>query len=661
MSSRSTGENVAIYAVVIVLILGGATILSVPFGVRSGLDGSSPSSGGTLNTGNDGTPNAAAGTLSSFLTYAQLKDFIASNAKSMQGGAPRGLPGGVTTTIAVGGMVGGMMTTTTTETMTAVSTTTVAAAATTTTGGAPAFTTTNDQVRGVDELDIVKTDGTYLYVASSQTVSIIKAYPVNKSALVSAINLPDYSVIGMALGSQRLAVLAHSLVNSSVDLRLYDVLSPSSPSLVNSVAVDGSFVGARTTQGYFYMVVQQPSYSSDGSGNLTAAYPTIVEDGVSSVLPPGSTYYTPNHSQVSVYTLVLSMSMSTGAESSVAVLTGPSSTIYVSTSNIYVVYSNFYPRYVDGIAGDVYNGGNALSGSGGEGENSTVFRVAYSGGNVTVAAAGSFPGGVLNQYSMSEYESYFMVATSRSGVDDVYVLNQTLGQVGAIRNIAPGENIYSVRFEGDLGYVVTFEQVDPLFTISFANPAEPVILSALQVTGFSDYLHPFGTDYLIGVGKDTVASSSGNFAYYLGLKLSLFNVTAGVNSTVVESYLIGSRGTSSAVLDNALAFTFDASSNTMVIPVNLYTAAGGQPSSSCSGCAPPYGEFTWQGVYVFNVSKTGFTLLGTVTQNSPGQSPSTHEIDRSVIIGDVLYTISQNEVMASSISDFSTLATINLG
>ena len=112
------------------------------------------------------------------------------------------------------------------------------------------------------------------------------------------------------------------------------------------------------------------------------------------------------------------------------------------------------------------------------------------------------------------------MATSRSAFidgsntrsDDVYVLDQSLNQVGAIRNIAPGENIYSVRFEGDKGYVVTFQQIDPLFTISFTDPTKPMIVSALKVSGFSDYLHPFGTDYLIGVGKDSMPEPNGNFA-----------------------------------------------------------------------------------------------------------------------------------------------------
>ena len=273
-----------------------------------------------------------------------------------------------------------------------------------TTSGGPSFTTTNNQVQGVDELDIVKTDGTYLYVASSQTVTIIRAYPVNASSVVSTINLPNFSVIGMRLAPQRLAILAQSLVNSSVTLRLYDVSNPSAPILLNSMGVE-----------------RRIRRRKDDPRLLLPGSPTAIlypkgrreRDGH---LPDGrrgrclfgplarSTYYTPNRSQISVYTMVLSMSMSTGVESSVAVLTGPSSTIYVSASNIYVVYSNFYPHYADGIAGDVYNGGQTLSTEEDSEQNSTVFRVAYSAGNITVAAAGSFPGGVLNQYSMNEYD-----------------------------------------------------------------------------------------------------------------------------------------------------------------------------------------------------------------------------------------------------------------
>jgi inhibitor of cysteine peptidase len=613
--------------------------------------------------------SAAPGTLSSFQTYQELHQFITANAKSAQQyGGPNGIffggPGAVT-------VHGGMTTTTMTMTTTAM----VGAASSASVPAASGFTTTNNQVKGVDELDMVKTDGTYLYVANSQTVSIIKAQPANSTSIVSTIRLPTSDILGVAMVAQRLAVIAQSNVNASVNLRLYDVSNPSAPSLLSSVSASGSHVAARVSQGYLYEIIQQPSYVVGGNGSVTAKYPAMVEDGVSSALPPGSTYYTPNKSQISVYTMVMSMSMSTGSQRSVAVLTGPSSTVYASASSIYVVYPNYPSYYADNIAGDVFGGSAGPAALGAvQPQNSTIFRVAYSEGDIAVKAAGSFPGIVLNQFSMDEYNGYFRVATSRavsangtsSRSDDVYVLDQNFTQVGALRNIAPGENIYAVQFQGDRGYVVTFEQIDPLFSISFADPTSPVILSALKVSGFSDYLYPFGSGYLIGAGKDAVQSSTGNFAWYLGMKLSLFHVASDGTSTDVANYMIGDRGTDSPVLNDHLAFTFDSTRNITVIPVHLAKVSGSQTEPP--GSPPPYGQFVWQGAYVFSVSTSGFNLMGTVTQYAPGTGAQSywggsgdHDIYRSVIIGNALYTISQSEVMVSDLSSFSTLATVPLG
>lgn len=683
MNSRKAGNVFATVAVIVVLVLGGGAIFSTRVG-NAGTSISSPRS--TTAPGADlaaptaavdyggyaSGPVASSGTLSSFQTYSDLRQFVTTNVKATEQAQEQVVMGGVVSTVmgatsfattTISGATT-MMTTTAVSTVsglvsaiTSTVTGTVVSSAVGGSGTSPSYTTSNDQVQGVDELDIEKTDGTYIYVAGQQTVSVVKAYPVNESGLVSTISMPDNSVVGMTLGQGTLAVLGQSLVNGSVDLRLYDVAVPSAPVLMNSIGIAGNYVGARMAGGYFYLVLQQPCYQSNGQGNFTVAYPTVREQGVSQVISPDQTYYSPNQSEVTLYTMVVTMSMSTGAEGAIALLTGPSSTIYVSPSNIYVVYSNFHVSYSDGIAGNIYAGGNAIQE--GASQNSTIFRVAYAGANVTAEATGTVPGNILSQYSMNEYEGYFQVATDRAGVDDVYVLNSTLGQVGALHDIAPGENIFAVRFEGDLGYVVTYEQVDPLFTISFANPADPTILAALHVTGFSDYLYPLGSDYLIGVGQSTVNSTQGDFSYYDGLKISLFNVTTS-NSTEVDNYLIGNRGTTSAVLENPLAFTFDTATNTMVIPVDLYTVPAGETTSAYPGGAPAEGQFTWQGAYVFSVSDTGFTLLGTVTQDLPGQSPATHEVDRTVIIGNILYTISEDEVMATDLSNFYNLATIPL-
>jgi uncharacterized secreted protein with C-terminal beta-propeller domain len=615
--------------------------------------------------------NAQSGPLRSFQNFSQLQDFMAANAKSAQeydayGGSS--FIGGPA--MFVGGLV------TMTDTIASSATMTVAGAATAlqtavSSVSSPSFTGTND--------------GTHLFVASASSsstggnaITIIQAYPPSSNSVLSTVSLSG-QVIGIEIAQGRLMVIDQGYTNGTTDigLLLYNTSSLSSPKLIGNVTVAGTYVAARMAQGYLYAVVQQPSYSFNSQGNATGVMPYLTVNGQRAALPPSSILYTPNNSQIGDYTMILSVSMASGAETTVSVLTGPSSTVYVSTSNIYVVYSDYMLfANVDDIPGNVFTGGVLItSPSVQQDQNSTIFRASYSSnGIVVVQAVGMVPGSVLNQFSMDEYNGYFRVATSRLATidgnatesDDVYVLNQNMSQVSALRNIAPGENLYAVRFSGDMGYVVTFEQVDPLFAISFADITHPVILSALKVNGYSDYLQPlFGSSYLLGVGKDTVASSSGDFAYYLGLKLSLFHVAANGSSSDVSDFMIGDRGTDSPVLTDHLALTYDPANNITVIPVLLAQVPASEQSSGTSQSPPPEGNPVWQGAYVFRVNSTGFTLLGTVTQYPAGQnygdSPNGNlQIDRSVIIGDYLYTISQSEVMVSSLSSLATIATVPL-
>lgn len=614
--------------------------------------------------------------LSSFQSYSQLQQYIGANAKSAQQYQRYGVSlGGVGLPIN-GNVVFGTALNTLTASVTSMT-------------GTPSFTGTNVQVQGVDEPDRVKTDGTHLFVSTQDAVALIDAYPPGSSAVLSTLTFPNSQVVGLEIATDRLLVIVgHPAYptyyplgavqqygpTSRVDLALYDVTDLAAPRLMQNVSMAGSYVAARLAGGYVYAVIQQPSYVFDGQGNATAVMPTASQNGDDAQLAPTSVYYTPIPSQISYYTMIPSIDMSTGKESVVSVLTGPSATVYVSTSNIYVVYTNYLDLYdVDNIPGNYWSGGVVSPQAVQQSQNSTVLRVEYVNGVVTVAKAGVVPGTVLNQFSMDEYDGYFRMATSRFAIingvpttsDDVYVLDRNLTQISALRNLAPGENIYAVRFVGQMGYVVTFQQVDPLFVISFKDMVNPVILSALKVSGYSDYLHPLPGGYLIGVGKDAVPASSGDFSYYLGLKLSLFRVYDNGTSTQVAKMLIGDRGTDSPVLSDHLAFTFDQTRNITVIPLTLYVVSGNGNQTGCAGCPPPYGDPVWQGVYVIKVTHAGFDLLGKVSQYPPGlnygdSANGNLQIDRSVIIGDYLYTVSQGEVMVSALSDFGTVATVQL-
>jgi len=602
-------------------------------------------------------PDAVPQGLGSFQSYPQLQGYISTNARSAQQYSRYGTWFGGPAVVF--GMAG-------------VSLLTAATASLSTTAAPVSFTGTNVQVQGVDEPDTVKTDGTHLFVLTSDAVTIMNAYPPSSASVLSTISFQNSNVVGIEITQGRLAVIDQRYSNGSyIDILIYNTTSLSSPALMANTSVAGTYVAARLAQDYVYAIIQQPSYQFVNGGNATAAMPEVFENGVKTTLQPTSVYYTSNNAQISFYTMILSISMSTGKQNTLCVLTGPSSTVYVSTSNIYVVYTNYPEYYADSIPGDVFTGGAISSADLQQAENSTIFRASYSNGTVGVDAVGSVPGTVLNQFSLDEYDGYVRVATSRFATvggastrsDDAYVLSQNMSQVSALRNIAPGENIYAVRFVGDMGYVVTFEQIDPLFAISFKDMANPVILSALKVNGYSDYLYPLPGGYLIGVGKDAVPSSTGDFAWYLGLKLSLFRVFDNGTSVQVSKYLIGDRGTDSPVLNDHLAFTFDPTNNITVIPVLLAQVSGNQSYGPNS--PPPYGDPVWQGVYVFKVNASGFTLLGRVSQYPPGQnygdSPNSNlQIDRSVIIGNFLYTVSQGEVMISDLSSFSTLATLQL-
>jgi inhibitor of cysteine peptidase len=643
-------KEVAVFFIAVIAVAAGIAALSF-----SSLNGATPP-GGSMT-------NAHAQGLYSFASYSQLRDFMAVNARSAQQYSRQGywlsglrMP-----------LLGPIATTTTFGTNLAAS-----SAAAPSVSGTPAFTGTNVQVQGVDEPDRAKTDGTHLFISAGNSVTIINAYPPNSASTLSSISFQNADVLGIETSQNRLMVIDQRSSNATyIDLLLYNASNLSSPRLMENVSIAGSFVAARLSQDYFYAVVQQPSYRFDNGGNATGVMPFVIKNGAKMTLSPSSVYYTSNKAQIGYYTMIVGVSMSTGKRSTTAVLTGPSSTVYVSTSSIYVVYTNYPEFYADSIPGDIYTGGVISSTVVGQSQNSTVFRASYLNGTVSVKAVGTVPGNVLNQFSLDEYNGCFRVATSRFAMirgtatrsDDVYVLSQNMSQVSALRNIAPGENLYAVRFVGDMGYVVTFEQIDPLFAISFKDVTHPVILSALKVTGYSDYLHPLPGGYLIGVGKDAVPSSTGNFAWYLGLKLSLFRVFDNGTSTQISKYLIGDRGTDSPVLNDHLAFTLDSSRNITVIPVLLAKVSGNQTYGPSS--PPPYGDYVWQGVYVFKVTASGFILLGRVSQYPAGQnygdSPVNNlQIDRSVIIGNYLYTISQGEVMVSNLSSFSTLATISL-
>lgn len=302
-----------------------------------------------------------------------------------------------------------------------------------------------------------------------------------------------------------------------------------------------------------------------------------------------------------------------------------------------------------------------------EREKTVIQKISIDKGIIEYKTKGEVPGSLLNQFSMDESGNYFRVATtsqfwtinSNIQYNNVYIMDSDLKIAGKLEKIAPDERIYSTRFIGNRLYMVTFKRMDPLFVIDLTDPNNPQVLGQLKIPGFSDYLHPYDENHIIGVGKETAANEWGGVSIK-GVKLSLFDVSDVNDPKQIDTYEIGKAGTDSEALQDHKAFMFDKKKNLLVIPVREVT--GKEQYDSRSGYNM---QRVWQGAYVFNITLNGFKLKGKISHFDDFEEPfyywgSPGAVRRSLFMDNVLYTISARKVMMNDLEDISEIKSIDL-
>ena len=500
-------------------------------------------------------------------------------------------------------------------------------------GGVPDYSTTNIQVAGVDEADVVKTDGEYLYIVSGSTVYLLRAWPPETAVVLSKLSL-NGTVAGVFVKDAKLVVfrdesspqvLRCAPYNSRcfpyyvarTSLMVYDVSNRAKPILERNVTVDGRYFSSRLIGDYVYAVINKPAYLVNDS---FVSLPEIRWGNATTKIDPSSIFHTELPDYYHVFTNIVAINLGDARQKPTVdtFLLGATSCVYVSRDNIYLTNLG-----------------------------TTIHKVNIKDGNIAYVANGLVSGYVLNQFSMDEHNGFFRIATSDGKSTNVYVLDGNLKVVGKLEGLAPGENLHSARFMGDRGYLVTFKKVDPLFVIDLKNPQNPQVLGKLKIPGYSDYLHPYDETHLIGVGKETVEAEKGDFAWYQGVKLSLFDVSNVSQPKEIAKIEIGDRGTDTPVLQDHKAFLFSRSRNLLVLPILL---AKIDKAKYPQGVPPnTQGEFVWQGAYVFEITlDKGFVFRGGVTHldnaadlmKSGFYFSSPYSVKRALYIDDVLYTLS---------------------
>lgn len=513
----------------------------------------------------------------------------------------------------------------------------------------PNHSSTNIQVEGVDEADIIKTDGEYFYVISDKTVFIVKAYPAEEAEMLSKITNAG-KVRQLFVNAERLVVFVENNLQCETQtfIKIYDTSKKANPLLKNEIAVNGYYFSARMIGNYVYAIIRKAALLLNGEVSL----PRIYYKNRCKVVPITEIHYSSIIDYGYLFTTIVAVNVFEDEQrpNDETILSGLATDIYVSLENVYLTMS--------------------------DSDTTVLHRIHIENGEISIVACCEVPGDILNQFSMDEHKGYFRIATTSRMTsslsepsqrhlnlqNNLYVLNMDLDVVGQIENIAPGENIHSVRYMGDICYLVTFRKVDPFFAISLADPYNPKILGELKISGYSDYLHLYDENHVVGVGKETIAAEQGDFSWYQGVKISLFDVSNMSEPKEIAKYEIGDRGTDSPVLTDHKAFLFDKEKNLLVLPVSVAKV----DESKYPYGLPPYasGEIVWQGAYVFTISlisEEKIMLKGTVTHIKGNYVYDiSYHIRRTLYIDNVLYTISNNKVKMNSLLDMREINEINL-
>jgi hypothetical protein len=517
------------------------------------------------------------------------------------------------------------------------------------------FSLTNNQEAGVFEPDIVKTDGQLVYALSNgvlHVVADVRSEPREIATL--ALESPGYDD-QMLLFKDRLLVTGSGPTGGTV-LRLIDVGDPAKPTVLRTLEVNGALLAERRTESTVRVVLNAiPKAVAEPTATDLDAPRAWVPTGTFKRVATGRTHTsrlvrckavrrTKTFSGLESLT-VLTIDMERGLDpiDTDAVMTS-GDTVYASAKNLFVATHRYEPQLNERFSGEVP-----------QQETTQIHRFSLDdAANTTYRGSGLVPGFVLNQFALSEAGDVLRVATTTTppwfteadqSQSYVTTLTETPGglqRLGQIGGIGKGERIYAVRFLGDVGYVVTFRQTDPLFTIDLADPAAPRVRGELVLPGFSSYLHPIGNGKLIGIGQGPADDGTSN-----GVQLSLFDVS-DLDAPKLEQRTTLVNGNSEAEYDHH-AFLWWGPLDLAVLPATQYTSRGGggdvQPSPPATPRDAIVPETDFNGAIGFVVRSAAITEAGRVTH-----SGST--VRRSLVIGDKLVTVSDGGLKTSALDGF---------
>lgn len=547
------------------------------------------------------------------------------------------------------------------------------------------YSTTNIQVENVDEADIVKTDGDYIYSISEDNVIITDAKDPKQPKVVATIqseddDIPediilykDKLVVISTKGNQTQRYYYNNRMNTVV--KIYNITSREKPMLTKSYEMYEPYYTSRCIDNVLYVI---------SSGNLRKEDDKIVvgynEDNMEKEMSIDKIKYLKDV-KTTKQTLISTVDLNNEtADIKLDSYLMNISNAYVSENAIYLLnqkYNNDSKipiKLLFGFKG-VFGLEDYYEMDSESGYYTEIYKFDIK-ENVEYKAKTKVKGKTINQYSLDEKDNHLRIALYDNDGSRVAIFDEDLKQIGISDNVAKGEKMYSSRFIGDKVYFVTYKTMDPLFVMDLSNETKPKVLGKLKIPGYSTYLHPYDENHIIGIGMETKEiinrNSNGKVisttAKVVGMKMALFDVS-NVNSPVqISSVVIGDSRTTSAILTNPKALLFSKEKSLIAIPVNNYSQDFEVTSSNnyetminnYTKYSKPYNA---EGYFVYNINvQDGFKLKGVITHEKTNATYyySNSKLLRGLYIDNNLYTVSETMIKVNELDSLKAVGELKL-
>lgn len=392
------------------------------------------------------------------------------------------------------------------------------------------YSKTNTRTENVDEGDIVKTDGRYLYVVKEEGNGIgIVDTEGNKLEQITEITLEgEFCISEIYVENSYLIILGTEseeiypaggaiyrteyeyAVESVCDTKsiVYDISDKRQPKEIGECLQSGGYSTSRLNNGYLY-VFSQYSVNNPEEERKEQYIPCVNEELLSL-----DKICMPDTESARNYTVITAIDIQNPSETTDSIgILSDQGLCYASAENIYL-YETIWEE--DG------------------GRTTEIRKFSYGEGKLTGVAKTRVNGYLNDSFSIDEYNGYLRLVTTVDRTNAVYVLDEKLEETGKIENLAKDERIYSARFMGDIGYFVTYRETDPLFSVDLSDPANPKIIGELKIPGFSEYLHPYGDGLLLGIGME----DDGNDEKDRRVKLSMFDISDPSNVKEIDKIVL---------------------------------------------------------------------------------------------------------------------------